>query len=71
MSSKSPNKPTGKPAENEKVVPLHKSGLLAPKSRWPRVAIGFGVIQEADGDYFVWRNADGSIERTKITDDDD
>ncbi len=65
MSSKPPEPPTGKRGESEKIVPLRKQGPLAPK-RKRGVSIGFGI---EDGD-FVWRNADGSIERQKLTDDD-
>ncbi len=66
MSSKSPDKPTGKQPSDENVVPLRKTGPLAPK-RKRGLSIGFGIV---DGD-FVWQNPDGSIERYKLTDDDD
>ncbi len=47
-------------------MPLRKTGPLAPK-RKRGLSIGFGIV---DGD-FVWQNPDGSIERYKLTDDDD
>ena len=48
-------------------MPLRNSGPLAPKSKQPgTVSCGFGI----EGDDFVWRNPDGSIERTKLIDDD-
>ena len=66
MSAKPSKPPTGKADESETVVPLRKHGPLSPK-RKRGISIGFGI----EGDDFVWRNPDGSIERTKLTDDDE
>jgi hypothetical protein len=68
VSAKPSKPPAAKPGESrETVVPLRKGGPLAPKSRRPgTVSISLGIEDED----FVSQNPDGSIERTKITDDD-
>ncbi len=67
MTAKPPKAPTGRrPSDVKKVVPLRERGPLSPGFTGS-VSIGFGI----DGDDFIWRNPDGSIERTKLTDDDD
>ena len=48
------------------VTPLRKAGPLAPV-RKRGVTVSFGI---EDGD-FVWRDADGTIERHKLTGEDD
>ena len=65
VSSKPRKPPTGKPP-GEKVVPLRKSGPLAPV-RKRGLSISFGI----EDDDLVTRDAEGKIERHKLTGEDD
>lgn len=63
MSVKPSKPPAGKRVEVEKVVPLRKEGLLAPKTgEEPGTYCGLGI----EGDDLLFRNPDGSPERHKL-----